>query len=189
MYVGAGTCGLGAGAKETLAAVHEYLDGREIKADVVMVGCIGLCSFEPLVDVQLPGRNRVCFQANHGRSGGAAARRGFGRQDRRKSGHRPIPQRAAGTVARRPFPGRTSLFRPANSLGAGQLRTDRSRADRGVHRPGRLPGVGESAPRRFARTRSATWSSGAVCGAAAAADSPPAKNGSSPGRPKETRNI
>lgn len=62
IYVGAGTCGLGAGAKETLAAVHQYLDGHEIKADVVMVGCIGLCSAEPLVDVQLPGRTRVCFK-------------------------------------------------------------------------------------------------------------------------------
>ena len=62
VFVGTGTCGLGAGAKNTLAAVHEYLDGHEIKADVVMVGCIGICSFEPLVDVQLPGRTRVCFK-------------------------------------------------------------------------------------------------------------------------------
>ena len=62
IFVGAGTCGLGAGAKETLAAVHQYLDGHEIKADVVMVGCIGLCSVEPLVDVQLPGRTRVCYK-------------------------------------------------------------------------------------------------------------------------------
>ena len=62
ILVGAGTCGLGAGAKETLAAIHEYLDGHEIKADVVMVGCIGLCSVEPIVDVQLPGRARVSFK-------------------------------------------------------------------------------------------------------------------------------
>jgi len=62
IFVGAGTCGLGAGAKETLAAIHKYLDEREIKADVVMVGCIGLCSLEPLVDVQLPGRARVCYK-------------------------------------------------------------------------------------------------------------------------------
>jgi NADH:ubiquinone oxidoreductase subunit F (NADH-binding)/Pyruvate/2-oxoacid:ferredoxin oxidoreductase delta subunit len=62
IFVGAGTCGLGAGAKETLAAVHAYLDSHEIKADVVMVGCIGLCSMEPLVDIQLPGRARVSFR-------------------------------------------------------------------------------------------------------------------------------
>jgi NADH:ubiquinone oxidoreductase subunit F (NADH-binding)/Pyruvate/2-oxoacid:ferredoxin oxidoreductase delta subunit/(2Fe-2S) ferredoxin len=62
ILVGAGTCGLGAGAKETLAAIHEYLDSHEIKADVVMVGCIGLCSAEPIVDVQLPGRARVSYR-------------------------------------------------------------------------------------------------------------------------------
>jgi NADH:ubiquinone oxidoreductase subunit F (NADH-binding) len=62
IFVGAGTCGLGAGAKETLAAVHKHLDEHETKADVIMVGCIGLCSLEPLVDVQLPGRARVCYK-------------------------------------------------------------------------------------------------------------------------------
>ena len=62
IFVGAGTCGLGAGAKATLAAIHAYLDTHEVKADVVMVGCVGLCSLEPIVDVQLPGRTRVCFR-------------------------------------------------------------------------------------------------------------------------------
>jgi NADH:ubiquinone oxidoreductase subunit F (NADH-binding)/Pyruvate/2-oxoacid:ferredoxin oxidoreductase delta subunit len=62
IFVGAGTCGLGAGAIQTLAAVHAFLDSREIKADVVMVGCVGLCSAEPLVDVQLPGKARFSFQ-------------------------------------------------------------------------------------------------------------------------------
>jgi NADH:ubiquinone oxidoreductase subunit F (NADH-binding)/Pyruvate/2-oxoacid:ferredoxin oxidoreductase delta subunit/(2Fe-2S) ferredoxin len=62
IFVGAGTCGLGAGAKETLAALHEYLDNHEVKADVVMVGCVGLCSMEPIVDVQLPGRTRVSYK-------------------------------------------------------------------------------------------------------------------------------
>ncbi len=62
IYVGAGTCGLGAGAQETLAAIHDYLDKREIKADVIKVGCIGLCSMEPIVDIQLPDHARVSFK-------------------------------------------------------------------------------------------------------------------------------
>jgi NADH:ubiquinone oxidoreductase subunit F (NADH-binding)/Pyruvate/2-oxoacid:ferredoxin oxidoreductase delta subunit/(2Fe-2S) ferredoxin len=62
IFVGAGTCGLGAGAKDTLAAIHKYVDDREIKVDVILVGCIGLCSLEPIVEVQLPGRARVCYQ-------------------------------------------------------------------------------------------------------------------------------
>jgi (2Fe-2S) ferredoxin len=62
IFVGAGTCGLGAGAQETLDAVRAYLDLHEIKADVIKVGCIGMCSAEPLVDIQIPGRTRVMFQ-------------------------------------------------------------------------------------------------------------------------------
>ena len=61
IYVGAGTCGLGAGAAATLAAIRQYLDAKGLEADIVEVGCIGLCAAEPLVDVQLPGRPRVCF--------------------------------------------------------------------------------------------------------------------------------
>jgi len=62
IYVGAGTCGLGAGAQATLDAIRAYLDAHEIKADVIKVGCIGFCAVEPLVDVQLPGRTRLCFK-------------------------------------------------------------------------------------------------------------------------------
>ena len=62
IYVGAGTCGLGAGAGKTITAIQKYIASKGIHADVVEVGCIGLCSAEPLVDVQMPGRTRVCFE-------------------------------------------------------------------------------------------------------------------------------
>ncbi len=61
IFIGAGTCGLGAGAGKTLQAVRDYLSRRNVEADVVEVGCIGLCSAEPIVDVQLPGRTRISF--------------------------------------------------------------------------------------------------------------------------------
>jgi len=62
IYIGTGTCGLGAGAARTMAAIRRYLDQRpHIRAEVVEVGCIGLCVEEPLVDVQLPGRPRLSF--------------------------------------------------------------------------------------------------------------------------------
>ncbi len=62
IFVGTGTCGLGAGAGKTLLAIRTYLEAHpEVDADVVEVGCIGLCVEEPLVDVQLPGRTRVSF--------------------------------------------------------------------------------------------------------------------------------
>ncbi len=62
IFVGAGTCGLIAGAAETLATVKQYLADHKIKADVIEVGCIGLCSAEPLVDVQLPGKTRISYR-------------------------------------------------------------------------------------------------------------------------------
>lgn len=61
IFVGTGTCGLGAGAAAVQSAAAGYLAAREIKGDAVGVGCIGLCAFEPLMDVQLPGRPRLCF--------------------------------------------------------------------------------------------------------------------------------
>jgi NADH:ubiquinone oxidoreductase subunit F (NADH-binding)/Pyruvate/2-oxoacid:ferredoxin oxidoreductase delta subunit/(2Fe-2S) ferredoxin len=63
IIVGTGTCGLGAGAGKTLEAIRAYVDEHGIEADIVEVGCIGLCSAEPLVDVQLPGRTRVSFRS------------------------------------------------------------------------------------------------------------------------------
>ena len=62
VFVGAGTCGLGAGAGKTLDAVHDWLAERNVDASVVTVGCIGLCAVEPMLDVQLPGKARLCFQ-------------------------------------------------------------------------------------------------------------------------------
>ncbi|MGC9453777.1 MAG: NADH-ubiquinone oxidoreductase-F iron-sulfur binding region domain-containing protein [Phycisphaerae bacterium] len=63
VFVGTGTCGLGAGAGKTLRAVSEYLDNSDVEADVVEVGCIGLCAAEPIMEVQLPDRCRVAFEA------------------------------------------------------------------------------------------------------------------------------
>jgi NADH:ubiquinone oxidoreductase subunit F (NADH-binding)/NAD-dependent dihydropyrimidine dehydrogenase PreA subunit/(2Fe-2S) ferredoxin len=63
IFIGAGTCGLGAGAAKTLESVKAYLAQRNVEADIVEVGCIGLCSEEPLLDVQLPNRARLSFKA------------------------------------------------------------------------------------------------------------------------------
>jgi NADH:ubiquinone oxidoreductase subunit F (NADH-binding)/Pyruvate/2-oxoacid:ferredoxin oxidoreductase delta subunit len=61
IFIGAGTCGLGAGADKTMSAVKEYLKEKKIEADLIEVGCIGLCALEPMIDVQLPGKNRISF--------------------------------------------------------------------------------------------------------------------------------
>ena len=66
IYVGAGTCGLAAGAAKTLEAARKYLKDNKLEADILEVGCIGLCAAEPLLDVQLPGHARVGFQRASG---------------------------------------------------------------------------------------------------------------------------
>ncbi|MBT3278239.1 MAG: NADH-quinone oxidoreductase subunit NuoF [Phycisphaerales bacterium] len=62
IYLGAGTCGLGAGAGKTLTAIQAYLAEKSVEAEIVETGCIGLCAVEPMMDVQLPGKARVCYQ-------------------------------------------------------------------------------------------------------------------------------
>jgi NADP-reducing hydrogenase subunit HndB len=59
--VGMGTCGISAGAKEVMHAILGELQRREIEANVATVGCIGLCSMEPLVDIEQGGAPRVTY--------------------------------------------------------------------------------------------------------------------------------
>ena len=60
--VGMGTCGIAAGARETMHAILEELKKRDIEAHVATVGCIGMCSSEPLVDVEQLGRPRITYR-------------------------------------------------------------------------------------------------------------------------------
>jgi len=62
IYIGMGTCGIIAGASDTFNAVEKYLKDQRIEADLIRVGCIGLCSAEPLLDIQLPGKTRISFK-------------------------------------------------------------------------------------------------------------------------------
>jgi NADH:ubiquinone oxidoreductase subunit F (NADH-binding) len=62
IYIGTGTCGLGAGAEKTFLETQRYIEDHQLDVEVIKVGCIGFCAAEPLVDVQLPGRNRISFK-------------------------------------------------------------------------------------------------------------------------------
>ncbi|MEW6441986.1 MAG: (2Fe-2S) ferredoxin domain-containing protein [bacterium] len=59
--VGMGTCGIAAGARETMHAILEELKKRDIEAHVTTVGCIGMCAAEPLVDVEQAGGTRITY--------------------------------------------------------------------------------------------------------------------------------
>jgi len=59
--VGMGTCGIAAGAREVMHAILSELENRGIDAHVTTVGCIGMCSKEPLVDIQQGDEPRVTY--------------------------------------------------------------------------------------------------------------------------------
>ena len=61
IIVGMGTCGIAAGAQETRDAIVEELGKRGIDAQVATVGCIGMCSKEPLVDIAQAGQPRITY--------------------------------------------------------------------------------------------------------------------------------
>ena len=59
--VGMGTCGIAAGARETMEAIRSEIGRRQIDADIASVGCIGMCAKEPLVDIQQAGGAHVLY--------------------------------------------------------------------------------------------------------------------------------
>lgn len=62
IFVGMGTCGIAAGAREVMAAILEEVNKRNLQVNVIQTGCIGMCEQEPLVDVQRPGEDRITYR-------------------------------------------------------------------------------------------------------------------------------
>ena len=60
--VNLGTCSTVLGAGETLAALREAAAAGRLDADVMAVGCLGLCYAEPLVEVTRPGGPAVLYE-------------------------------------------------------------------------------------------------------------------------------
>lgn len=62
VIVGMGTCGIAAGAKETLDAFLNELDAQNVKdVAVTQCGCMGLCAEEPTVKVVVPGMPEATY--------------------------------------------------------------------------------------------------------------------------------
>lgn len=55
ILVGMGTCGIAAGARETLRELTQEVNQRNLdRVRVIPVGCIGYCNLEPIVIVHMP---------------------------------------------------------------------------------------------------------------------------------------
>jgi len=62
IFISSGTSSIIAGAEKTYSAIKSYITENEPKADLVKVGCNGPSNFEPLVCIQLPGKNKLYFR-------------------------------------------------------------------------------------------------------------------------------
>ena len=62
IVVGMATCGIAAGARPVLNAFSQEVVKRGLKDVMVkQTGCIGLCQYEPIVEVFEPGKDKVTY--------------------------------------------------------------------------------------------------------------------------------
>ena len=63
VVVGMATCGIAAGARPVLNAIVEEVNnaGLADKITVSQTGCIGLCQYEPIVEVFEAGKDKVTY--------------------------------------------------------------------------------------------------------------------------------
>ena len=63
IVVGMATCGIAAGARPVLATFVEEVDKAELvgSVSVTQTGCIGLCRYEPIVEVMRSGEEKVTY--------------------------------------------------------------------------------------------------------------------------------
>ena len=63
VLVGMATCGIAAGARPVLNAFTEEIAKRGLtdSVTVTQTGCIGICQYEPVVEVEIPGQEKVTY--------------------------------------------------------------------------------------------------------------------------------
>ena len=62
VIVAMGTCGIAAGARDTMKRVLNYIETEKVSGvTVTQTGCIGLCEQEPIVQVMLGGQPKVVY--------------------------------------------------------------------------------------------------------------------------------
>ena len=62
VVVGMATCGIAAGARPVMLSFMEEAEKRGLShVAVSQTGCIGMCRLEPMVDVYLPGQEKVTY--------------------------------------------------------------------------------------------------------------------------------
>lgn len=63
VVVGMATCGIASGARPVLAALSNLVQEKGLtdQITVTQTGCIGLCQYEPIVEVLEPGKDKITY--------------------------------------------------------------------------------------------------------------------------------
>ena len=63
VVVGMATCGIASGARPVLTALSDLVQEKGLagKVTVTPTGCIGLCQYEPIVEVMEPGKEKITY--------------------------------------------------------------------------------------------------------------------------------
>ena len=62
VVVGMATCGIAAGARPVMNRFSEEIEKRNLtNVTVAQTGCIGMCQYEPIVEVTEPGKEKVTY--------------------------------------------------------------------------------------------------------------------------------
>ena len=62
IVVGMATCGIAAGARPVMLAFVDEVQKRQLAhVTVSQTGCVGMCRLEPMVDVYVPGQEKVTY--------------------------------------------------------------------------------------------------------------------------------
>lgn len=61
VIVGLGTCGIAAGAREVMNTFLEEINSKKLDIQVTQTGCIGFCVQEPIVEIHVPGKQKVTY--------------------------------------------------------------------------------------------------------------------------------
>ncbi len=62
VVIGMATCGIAAGARPVLKAFSDGVQEKNLtNVMVTQAGCVGLCQYEPIVEVIEPGKDKVTY--------------------------------------------------------------------------------------------------------------------------------
>lgn len=62
VVVGMATCGIASGARPVLTTLSDEVQKKGLQnVSVIQTGCIGLCQFEPIVEIIEPGKDKVTY--------------------------------------------------------------------------------------------------------------------------------